>query len=149
MPPARTPVIDRLMRRIMPIPESGCWIWEGYLNPEGYGKIGVEEPVRSVDRTHRVTYRHFKGAIPEGMELDHLCRVRSCCNPEHLEAVTRKENCRRGDCGKITGAQYRAKTHCKHGHAFTPENTYSFTIKRNGAIGRQCKACRWRNLTRY
>ncbi len=138
MPPQAIPVIERLMRRVEMIPESGCCIWHGSLNPDGYGKIGIEHPKRYVERTHRVTYWHFKGQIPNGMELDHLCRMRSCCNPDHLQPVTRRENCIRGDCGKITGAQNRAKTHCKRGHEFTVENTY---IHDGQYRIRHCRAC--------
>ena len=137
-----TPVIDRLEAKIERITESGCWIFTGSINREGYGKIGLGGRTQGVDRAHRVTYRHYKGDIPQGLELDHLCRVRSCCNPDHLEPVTRKENCRRGDCGKVTGAQHREKTHCKHGHEFSDAKTYRWTSPGNGITSRICIACR-------
>lgn len=84
---------------------------------------------------HRVAYELTRGPIPAGMEIDHLCRVRSCVNPDHLEAVTRGENLRRGR-GK-TGAQ----THCKRGHELTPENTYRY-VNRRGYVCRHCRQCR-------
>jgi hypothetical protein len=78
---------------------------------------------------HRVAYELFKGPIPAGMDLDHLCRVRCCCNPDHLEPVTRKENLRRGLNGQ--------KTACYKGHPYTPENTYY----RANTGKKQCRLC--------
>lgn len=91
------PTIDRVMERIV-INTNECWLWTGSQAPSGYGQIrqSVGEGGRLV-RTHRVTYSHFVGAIPDGLEIDHLCRVRLCCNPDHLEPVTRTENVHRGD----------------------------------------------------
>ena len=140
MPRSPTPVIDRLMNRVEMIPFSGCWIYMGALNQAGYGWIGAGSREVGVDRAHRVTYKHFKGKIPEGKEIDHLCRVRSCCNPEHLEAVTRQVNANRGECGKKTGEKNTAKTHCKHGHEFTTSNTYTYKSKK-GSIHRHCITC--------
>lgn len=76
------------------INENGCWIWQrAMLGNTGYGQISVhDKPVGA----HRVFYEKFKGAIPAGLDIDHLCRVRACVNPEHLEPVTRAENLRRG-----------------------------------------------------
>ena len=136
------PLMDRVESHIERIPFSGCWLWTGALNQAGYGWVGVGGGSRDIDRAHRVTYKHYKGPIPEGLEIDHLCRVRSCCNPEHLEAVTRRVNCQRGDCGKATGAKHSAKTHCKWGHEFTEANTYWH------GNNRQCRACKKRRDAR-
>ena len=98
-------------------PELGpCWIWSASLDSKGYGHLGW---LNRDLRAHRVSYEFIKGKIPEGLELDHLCRVRSCVNPKHLEAVTRRINNLRGD----SPAAHQAKqTHCKHGHALTIDN---------------------------
>lgn len=113
-------------------PETGCWLWTGYLTPRGYaaGTVAMKKGVRM----HRVTYAQLRGPIPDGLQLDHLCRVRHCINPWHLEAVTCRENLMRGD---TIAAANASKTHCKRGHEFTPENTY-----RPPAGGRICRACR-------
>lgn len=83
--------IDRWFRKIRD--DGGCWIWRGYINRDGYGQVG-----RVDDRTqplHRVMYAYFVSEIPPGLELDHLCEQRACCNPWHLEPVTHSENMRR------------------------------------------------------
>lgn len=122
-------------------PNSGCWIWRASLGSHGYGQLGVHDPQNGVYNraglAHRLSYEHFRGPIPEGLHLDHLCRTRECCNPNRLEAVTQGENNRRRYEGRL-------KTHCKHGHEFTPENT--FPLKPNG---RGCHACANRRRAAY
>lgn len=80
--------------KILPEPNSGCWFWVGGLSGRGYGVI-YRKRGRNV-RAHRVAVEMTKGPIPDGMVLDHLCRVHCCVNPDHLEAVTQGENVRRG-----------------------------------------------------
>ena len=82
---------------------------------------------------HRYSYEKFVGPIPEGLQLDHLCRVRNCVNPEHLEPVTCRENLLRGNTLNAMNAR---KTHCVNGHEFTPENT---KYRPDGR--RRCAAC--------
>jgi len=96
---------------------SNCWNWLG-AKTKGYGIININ---RKNVLAHRYSYMQAVGEIPEGLQIDHLCRNRSCVNPNHLEIVTNKENCLRGIS---PNAQNARKTHCKHGHEFTPENTY-------------------------
>jgi hypothetical protein len=106
--------------------DNGCWIWTASLQGGNYGSFHLTHTVSR--GAHRVAYEHFVGPVPEGLVLDHLCRVRHCVNPEHLEPVTQRENQRRGICGVLT-------THCKRGHEFTPENTY----RHKGS--RKCRRC--------
>lgn len=120
---------------VFPVTESGCWIWMGYLSEGGYGRYCPEWKTSPL-YAHRVSYEIFKGPIPTWMCLDHLCRVRCCCNPDHLEVVTQAENVLRGNAG----ANHRNKTHCKHGHEFSPENT-AIRTKPNGAVFRVCRMC--------
>lgn len=97
---------------------SGCWNWLGTKNESGYG--GLWNPfTKKCQKAHRVTYEFVKGPIATGLTIDHLCRNKSCVNPEHLEAVTLKENIRRS--GSLT-AVHSQKTHCIHGHPFSGSN---------------------------
>lgn len=73
--------------------EDGCWIWQRSVDDKGYGRIAIKDKQWKV---HRLTYTLFVGPIPSHLELDHTCRHRDCCNPEHLEPVTHKENFMRG-----------------------------------------------------
>lgn len=102
--------------RIIPVTESGCWLWEGYLDKWGYGRVRVNGKRVSA---HRAFYEHYIGNIPDGLELDHLCKVRCCVNISHLEPVTPMENNRRGD--GICSINAR-KTHCVNGHLLVGEN---------------------------
>lgn len=87
-----TPAGERLLRHIAK--RRGCWIWIGYVAPNGYGYINVGKGIPR--RVHRVSYEHFVGPIPDGLTIDHLCANVLCVNPDHLEAVTLQENKRRG-----------------------------------------------------
>ena len=125
---------DRILERVE-ISPSGCWLWKLALR-KGYGAIGIgslKDGSRRNAVVHRIAYEVFVGPIPEGLTIDHLCRVRNCVNPAHLEPVTNGENVLRG---QGVSAQHARKTHCIHGHAFTEANTY---IRKGG--GRTCREC--------
>jgi hypothetical protein len=113
-----------------------CWLWTAKCNNRGYGMFGMGGKMRPA---HRVAYELWIGLIPEGLDIDHLCAVRHCVNPSHLEAVTHRENLLRGSGFAAVNA---AKTHCPHGHEYTPENTYHNPNVNGGRICRTCKRAR-------
>lgn len=140
--PTPTPAIERVLARIE-IDDNGCWIWQGAKSKKGYGSIGIRIDGRKTTTSpHRVTYEALVGSIPDGLHLDHLCRVPSCCNPDHLEPVTPGENIRRGVHPLINGSWHAEKTHCPQGHLYDEANTRVYRG------GRHCRACdRARSLT--
>ena len=95
---------DRILDKIVFCPVTGCWLWEGWDSGNGYGKVRWEG---RCEMAHRVVYRLLKAEIPENHVLDHLCRMRLCVNPDHLEPVSVGENTRRGDAVLFTKACYR------------------------------------------
>jgi len=110
---------------------DGCWEWTGATNGNGYGVLVTPRPHKRNVYAHRFSYEIHVGPIPHGLDLDHLCRNRRCVNPAHLEPVTRAANLSRG------GHNNRDRQRCRHGHAFTPENTH---VESGG--GRRCRQCR-------
>lgn len=133
-------LIERLLSHRV-ITARGCWQWDGGLTKNGYANIYIgRDPAtgkKIKDYTHRISYKHYKGEIPAGKEPDHLCRNRACFNPDHLEAVTRSVNTRRGDLARVIRAKFAKQTECKNGHSFSGSNLY---LRPTG--GRACNACR-------
>lgn len=136
-------------------PQLGpCWIWNGATagSRGGYGSFGVgsvRDGSRRMAYAHRLTYEAFVGQVPEGRELDHVCRNRRCVNPRHLEPITHSENILRGAGPAVTKARHAARTGCVNGHAFDAENT-RYVRRPDGSVrSRQCRACaRERNRAR-
>jgi hypothetical protein len=113
------PLAVRLFARIVVSP-SGCWLFGPAIEKGWYGKIWDGERAAN---THAIVWSWLRGPVPEGRELDHLCRNRPCCNPDHMEPVTHKENCMRGLLPIIGRLRRFTQTHCKRGHEFNSENT--------------------------
>ena len=116
---------DRIWAHIVPEPNTGCWFWSGSHNNSGYARINLKTTKSKTGwktcYLHRVTYEMYVGPIPNGKQIDHLCRQRGCCNPEHLEAVTPQQNVARGLASAVNAAH---KTHCPYGHEYNDDNTY-------------------------
>jgi len=115
----------RFYKYIERITESGCWIWTGFVSPDGYGRFRMEESSRLA---HRCSYVLHRGPIPDGLEINHICGIRSCVNPDHLEAVTHQEN--------VDKSIRIKKTHCHNGHPLSGDNLYEY----RGLLA--CKICR-------
>ena len=132
MNPRKNTIDDVLKRLVICEPSTmptGCWEWPG-ARANGYGRVGFGGKCAVV---HRLVYVHFVGPVPDGLELDHLCRNRCCANFEHLEAVTGRMNKLRG---VSPSAQCARKTHCSRGHEFSPENTRVTPLGK-----RSCRKC--------
>lgn len=115
---------------------DGCWYWTAARYASGYGRFrlgSMHDGTRRVATAHRLAYETMVGAVPAGLELDHLCRNRACVNPAHLEPVTRRENLLRG---ATIPAGNAAKTHCPKGHAYDARNTR--TTKDGSRVCRRC-----------
>lgn len=98
--PSKKGIEGRLWEKISPEPNSGCWLWDAGHNDYGYGIFYINGKLRCA---HCVTYELYVGEVPEGLELDHKCRIPCCVNPDHLEPVTHAENVRRGLAGILRG----------------------------------------------
>lgn len=108
---------------------GNCWIWTGSTTTYGYASVGNPGGTK---RAHRLLYEICVGPIPDGLVLDHLCRIRHCVNPDHLEPVTLRQNTLRGTSLSAANA---AKTQCRNGHPFSTANTAAV------AKGRRCRTC--------
>lgn len=124
---------------------AGCWLWQKRLTqaPDGggYGKFWWNVPGHSENwLAHRAAWVIYRGLIPAGLTIDHLCNVRRCVNPAHLQLATVRENVLRGNGWAARNAR---KTHCNNGHLFTPETTGQ------QKKGRFCRICRREDYKRY
>ncbi len=124
---------DWLWSMAIPEPNSGCWLWTGGLNHNGYAQVKVGSLLDGSKRgvmAHIYTYEKIVEEVPVGLELDHTCRVRCCVNPDHLEPVTRRENL-------LRSIAFRAvKTHCPCGHDYQDHGHI------NGQGYMECRTCR-------
>lgn len=111
-----------------------CWLWTAGRFHNGYGQVKWFGRSR---KAHHIAWELLRGALPLPLEADHLCRVRNCVNPDHIEWVTHAENTARAHMARGTDNANGRKTHCPQDHEYTPENTYLDRLGR-----RICRACR-------
>ncbi len=148
MPIKDTRSVEERFRSYLKPDENGCVLWSGCVNDKGYGRFNTEN--RKTVLAHRFAFLLSGQAIPDGLELDHLCRVPACCNPLHLEPVEHRENVRRGLAGKTVNNPQKRKTHCPNGHPYSGENLYDTPCGR-----RHCRECgrircrEWKKRTGY
>lgn len=134
---ARQSPWDRFMSHIIPVTESGCWLWETDSDVDGMRYGQFDDKGRSFC-AHRWAYEYKNGPVSKDLELDHLCRVRCCANPDHVEPVTPRINKLRGISPVAVNAK---KTHCVHGHSFDDRNT---GVDKSG--NRYCRKCQFNNV---
>ncbi|MGN6757145.1 MAG: HNH endonuclease [Thermomicrobiales bacterium] len=127
---------DRFWGKVDRRGPNDCWEWQACRNQSGYGIFSVSSSQRTA-RAHRVAYEIEYGPIPAGLVLDHLCRNRACCNPSHMEVVTRGENCRRGVSPSVRAMH---EHRCMRGHILTPETAYYVQNRRGERVAR-CRIC--------
>lgn len=144
-------MLSKMLEQVDQNGPGGCWLWLGVVNTDGYGVLSRKGYGKSA---HRVFYQYLVGKIPRGLELDHLCSVRNCVNPKHLEPIKHRVNVQRGRLGEVTAARQLAKTHCPQGHEYSEENTYVAPkaysqhkrdrgyVYQSKTPARMCKTCR-------
>lgn len=115
-----------------------CWLWLGYVRSDGYGQCYTREGNRLA---HRVAYMLDGRDLDPALTLDHLCRRRSCVNPNHLEQVTAEVNTARGDAGRARAAQQHAKTKCPAGHDYAGDNLIIVPRPNRNGSERRCRIC--------
>lgn len=126
--------------------KDGCWIWTAAKDRNGYGRVMRDRGIGGVAFAHRLVYELLIDT--PGPELDHLCRNRDCVNPQHLESVTHKENCKRGEVGKYQKIKWSKPRDCHRGHQMAGANLYIHYNTRLKRINRQCKKCKLENKRR-
>jgi len=119
------------------VDKSGdCWVWTASKHPGGYGQIAMKP--RGMRGAHRVAWEMLRGPVPEGMQLDHLCRNRACVNPAHMEVVDQRTNVLRGSGHTAVNAR---KTVCKRGHSLADAYVHRGM--------RECRTCKLMKQKRY
>jgi hypothetical protein len=136
--------LDRLLAKMQPVPWSGCWLWLSATN----GKYPHMSVGNKWIYAHRLSYELHKGPIPDGLQIDHLCRVPLCINPDHLEAVSQSVNVLRSAAPAAARARRWSKTHCPKGHPYDGVNTI-WRLRESYWV-RYCRACKliWKQRRR-
>ena len=134
--PAPSSVLPPHVAARVTVSHAGCWLWGGAVDRCGYGLASIGG---KMFRLHRWAFQAANGPVAAELDMDHLCRVKSCCNPLHLEPVTHHVNLLRGATTRASTNQ--RKTSCANGHPFSEDNTYRWGTSR-GTPRRYCRACK-------
>lgn len=136
-----TTALDRFLGKLIVLDEEqgGHWIWQGAKDSAGYARFHMTRVKGQgyAEKAYRWSYAHFVGPIPEGYDVHHVCEIPLCVNPDHLQALSRREHTLAAGHRNVAAVNAR-KTHCKRGHAFDEANTYWF----NGGRSRACRKCK-------
>ena len=143
---------ERFWSKVAPCPMSGCWLWTAATFTKGYAQFAAP---RQSDGTrpipfagHRLAFETLVGPVEQGLQIDHLCRVRCCVNPAHLESVTASVNMKRSTAGAVRQRLASLITHCPAGHEYTPCNTlFGVAIGRHRY--RRCRICKNKGNREY
>lgn len=139
MPLKPRPLAEKMRERIRVDPETGCHEWIAGRSSSGYGQVWRDGRNHGV---HRVAWELARGPIPEGLHIDHLCRNPCCCNPDHLEPVTPRENILRSPVA--APALNAVKTHCPDGHELSGDNLDTYSLRHGRRACRECMRARCR-----
>lgn len=132
---------ERFERLYLPEPNTGCWLWTGTTNNQGYGKMTISKKgTKTYPRAHRVSYELFNGPIKSGLIVCHKCDTPSCVNPDHLFIGSVKDNVQ--DSIKKGRSAITTATHCNKGHLWSEANTLFLKRKDTGRIYRRCLECK-------
>ena len=135
---------ERFWAKVQPEPNTGCWLWLGAIT-QGYGYLGRGRRGESNIRAHCLSWEMAMGAVPTGLVLHHRCGVRSCCNPQHMTAISQGEHMRIHSSyekgGAATAGICAARRTCVRGHVFDIRNTYYYYVKKEGYVSRRCHTC--------
>lgn len=145
MMPAYRPLVDRFHDKYIVDPDTGCWLWTAALNNRGYGTLGYGAPTYKAGYAHRISYELHHGPIPTDRVVDHMCDVRRCVNPDHLQLLTNRENILRSDYPPLVA---HVLGQCTQGHIL--EDTGYYVRRVGPAAGtRLCRECMLRRAREY
>ena len=136
---------ERFWAKVQPEPNTGCWFWLGATVAGGYGHLGRGRREEGNIRAHCLSWEIAQGPIPAGLVLHHRCDVSSCCNPQHMVAISQSEHMRLHSTHKKGGDAYavrqKARLTCSRGHVYDIQTTYYYYVKSEGYTSRRCRTC--------
>ena len=133
---------ERFLKFLRVSRNNGCWYYCGDKNPEGYGRFYFTKPKKTYQLAHRISYELFVGRLTKELVIDHKCRNRACCNPDHLRQVDRRTNVLENS--DALAFHNSLKTYCKFGHELSGDNVLldrKNAKSKQGILWKRCKVC--------